>query len=301
MRFSSCLLFALITMLPSAVVYCETVPNPLIQQADQFLVGKDYKHAADLFEKILAGDSTLGDVWFKLGQCYQELGEDQKAMDAYDNAEKNHFPAMNLYYRRSRLFARLHQKDKSFELLNALAGIGFSNAERIKDEKDLAGLQSDARFGELLKKIEDNAHPCDKPDFRNFDFWVGEWDVTSAGSPVGSSSIQRILNSCVIFENFTSFSGYAGKSFNSYDPDKKEWRQYWIDNSGSYVEFVGHFADGQLVYEADSSNPDGTKVHRKMTFVKLTNDRVRQFSVQTADGGKTWTPEYDLLYIKKKD
>jgi hypothetical protein len=104
----------------------------------------------------------------------------------------------------------------------------------------------------------------------------------------------------VILENYTGVSGYAGKSFNSYDPQTKQWRQYWIDNSGSVVEFHGSYGANQLVYEADSANPDGTKVHRKMTFVKLPDNRVRQFSVATQDGGKTWSPEYDLLYTRKK-
>jgi len=198
------------------------------------------------------------------------------------------------------LYAKLNQNDKAFELLNSLASMGFSSAERIKNEKDFASLQSDSRFGKLLKKVDQNAHPCERSEFRNFDFWVGEWDVTAAGSPAGSSSIQKILNNCVILENYSSVSGYAGKSFNSYDPHTTEWTQYWIDNAGASVEFHGKYADGQLVYESDSVNPDGAKIHRKMTFVKLSENQVRQFSVQTQDGGKTWTPEYDLLYTRKR-
>jgi tetratricopeptide (TPR) repeat protein len=274
--------------------------DSIVKEADQYLASKDYTKAAGLYQQALASDKTSPQLWFKLGQCYQELGEDQKALDAYDQAEKNHLPPTSLYFRRSRLFAKLGQKDKALELLNSLVSLGFSNPDRIKSEKDFASVQSDSRFAELLKKMDQNAHPCDGPEFRNFDFWVGEWDVTATGSAVASSSIQKILNDCVILENYSSFSGYAGKSFNSYDPQKKEWQQYWIDSAGSSIEFHGKYADGQLVYESDSVNPDGTKIKRKMTFVKLSDNQVRQFSVQTKDGGKTWTPEYDLLYTRKR-
>ena len=299
MRLSFYLSLALVALL-SVTASSETSKDPLFDQADKFLASKDYAHAADLYRQILAKDSSSSDAWFKLGECYQERGEDQKALDAYDNAEKNHLPGTLLHYRRARLYAELHQTNKAFENLNALAGLGFSSVDRIKNQKEFASLQSDARFAELLKKVDDNAHPCEKVDFRNFDFWVGEWDVTAAGSPQGTSSIQKILNNCVILENYTSLSGYAGKSFNSYDPDKKEWTQYWIDNSGATIEFHGHYADGQMIYESDTINPDGTKAHRKMTFVKLSDNQVRQFSVQTQDGGKSWTPEYDLLYTRKR-
>ncbi len=300
MRRKLCLLSIIVALTTASIGDGQTSGNAIVDQADKYLVAKDYAHAADLYQQILASNSASGDVWFKLAQCYQELGEDQKALDAFDQAEKNHFPAPTLLYRRSRLYAKMHQTEKAFELLNSLASLGFSNVDRVKNEKDLQSLQSDSRYAELLKKLDQNAHPCEGTDFRNFDFWVGEWDVTAAGQPAGTSSVQRILNNCVILENYSGQSGYAGKSFNSYDPDKKEWRQYWIDNSAGVVEFHGHYADNQLVYQADSKNPDGTMAHRKMTFVKLPDGRVRQFSVQTMDGGKTWIPEYDLLYTKKQ-
>jgi tetratricopeptide (TPR) repeat protein len=290
------LIFCLLTTFTTV---CAETPSK-VEEADQYLKSKDYGKAAMLYQQILDSDKSQGNVWFKLGQCYQEQGQDQKALDAYQEAEKNQFPASSLHIRKSRLYARLHQNDKALELLDSLASLGFSNVDRVKNEKDFASLESDSRFGEIMKKIDHNAHPCETAEFKDFDFWVGEWDVTSAGSPAGSSRIQKILNNCVILENYSGTSGYEGKSFNSYDPKTKQWHQYWIDNSGSSVDFRGKYADGQLVYEADSENPDGSKVHRKMTFVKLAEDRVRQFSVQTQDGGKTWNPEYDLLYIRKK-
>jgi len=34
--------------------------------------------------------------------------------------------------------------------------------------------------------------PCESiPQYKQFDFWIGEWDVTAEGRKVGDSSIQR--------------------------------------------------------------------------------------------------------------
>lgn len=48
-----------------------------------------------------------------------------------------------------------------------------------------------------------SAAPCkSKPECRQFDFWVGEWDVQNPqGQPAGTSSVRLILGDCVIFEN----------------------------------------------------------------------------------------------------
>jgi len=36
-----------------------------------------------------------------------------------------------------------------------------------------------------------------------------------------------------------------------------------------------------------------------MTLFNLGPDRVRQLSEQTVDGGKTWSTQYDFIYIRK--
>lgn len=43
--------------------------------------------------------------------------------------------------------------------------------------------------------------------------------------------------------------------------------------------------------------PDGKPCARRLTFTPLSGKRVRQFSQGTSDGGKTWSTEYDLIYV----
>ena len=144
-------------------------------------------------------------------------------------------------------------------------------------------------------------HSCvSTPEHRQFDFWIGEWDVFQGEQKVAESSIQNILDGCVIYENYSQADGYTGRSFNFYDRHLRKWRQTWVDATGMVSEFAGEIKDGNLFYEGESHYSDGTKALRRMTFTKLAQDRVSQVSEISRDGGKTWKPYYDLLYARKK-
>jgi hypothetical protein len=147
------------------------------------------------------------------------------------------------------------------------------------------------------------AKPCESdPAFRAFDFWIGDWDVQRTGvprAPVGASSrIEKILDGCVLLENWSPPNGHAGRSFNTYNRFRKQWEQYWVDAGGRITFYTGNFReDGNLYYEADQ--PD-TSSKVRMTFFNQGPDQVRQLGHRSTDGGRTWTVSYDLTYIRKK-
>ena len=150
--------------------------------------------------------------------------------------------------------------------------------------------------------------PCSRPEFRQFDFWIGEWEAFAPnGNKGGDSKISLILDSCVILEEWTSVNAqqgliYTGKSFNSYNAASKQWQQTWTDNTGNTTEFLrGEGSNGKIIYYADKvAGPQGKTFMRRLTFTKLSADKVRQFSELSNDEGKTWTAEYDLEYRRKK-
>ena len=148
---------------------------------------------------------------------------------------------------------------------------------------------------------ERKTHPCRfAPEYRQFDFWVGEWDVTQKGKPAGQSSIQLILEDCIIFENWTGASGYSGKSFNLYNAHTGKWQQKWVDSSGQLIEFEGGLKDGAMILIGDSIDEEGKKAITRMTFTNPDKDHVRQLWDQSTDNGKTWTVLFDGLYTRKK-
>src|SRR5690349_7331127 len=125
--------------------------------------------------------------------------------------------------------------------------------------------------------------PCTTdPIYRQFDFWIGEWDVYAKnGKKAGDSKIDLILDSCIILENWKSANisqgvYYAGKSFNAYNSTTKQWQQTWVDNVGGTTEFLeGHFENKKMIFHTKpfQFNKD-TLAIRRLTFYNLSVDKV---------------------------
>jgi hypothetical protein len=150
--------------------------------------------------------------------------------------------------------------------------------------------------------------PCSNPVYRQFDFWIGEWEAFAVnGKKAGDSKISVILDSCVIFEEWTSANitqgiRYAGKSFNTYNNITKQWQQTWVDNVGGSTEFLtGNSEKDKIVFQTGSFPfSKDTMAIRKLTFYNLGKEKVRQHGEISKDNGKTWTTEYDLEYRRRK-
>jgi len=146
--------------------------------------------------------------------------------------------------------------------------------------------------------------PCtNNPVYRQFDFWIGDWEAFGVnGKKQGDSHIERLLDSCVILENWTGAGGYSGKSYNTFNSGTQKWQQYWVDNAGGVTEyFNGHFEDNKMIMETfNVKQQDGKVKIMRMTFFNLGPDKVRQFGQSSADNGQTWTTDFDLEYRRKK-
>src|SRR5262249_17794032 len=89
-------------------------------------------------------------------------------------------------------------------------------------------------------------NPCALPEQRQLDFWVGEWDLTWPGNNAGevqhgTNSIHRVLDNCVVEENFSGEKDMRlrGRSVSIFDTRAGKWKQTWVDNEGGYLDFVG--------------------------------------------------------------
>jgi hypothetical protein len=157
--------------------------------------------------------------------------------------------------------------------------------------------------------MEAQKSPCTTdPVYRQFDFWIGEWDVYAKnGKKAGDSKIDLILDSCIILENWKSANVsqgvyYAGKSFNTYNSTSKQWQQTWVDNVGGSTEFLeGHFENNKMILQTKPFQfSKDTVAVRRLTFYKLDVNKVRQHGEISKNGGRTWSTEYDLEYRRKK-
>ncbi len=277
-----------------------TVITPEMRaEANRFYQAADWAKAAAEYEKIVAIEPKNPNANYRLGLTLLNLNkntEAQKHLDIAVTTSPNPVFALAL----ARAYARANNKAKAFETIEKSTTVGGIAPETLTSEMDFAAWKDDAQYRELLRKSDLAVNPCKaSPEFRQFDFWIGEWDVKNPqGVPSGSSSIQLILGQCTIFENWSG-GGSNGKSFNIYDTNDKKWHQTYVDDKGTFSHYVGGLVDGKMVVVADTVVA-GKKTWAKMTFSKMPNGDVRQFGENSTDDGKTWVASFDLIYSRKK-
>jgi len=142
--------------------------------------------------------------------------------------------------------------------------------------------------------------PCASPEHRQFDFWVGDWNVkdTATGAPAGHNLITLEQGSCVLQEHWTDSGGSTGTSFNIYYAGDKQWHQTWVDSTGLLLRLDGGLVDGKMVLTGKRVNRAGKVVTDRIVWTPEPNGDVRQVWDYTADDGKTWLPVFDGTYVR---
>jgi tetratricopeptide (TPR) repeat protein len=275
-------------------------------KADEMYQAKNWPEAARLYEGIAAAQPKNFRAWYRLGVSLHGLGKQDEAIGAYQKCLQAAGPAGATEYGIGVAYASKRDTESAFKYLQKAAEDGFNDAARLSGDEELSTLHSDSRFAKIVEQANHNLKPCAYNSInRQFDFWVGEWQVETAdgATPAGDSKIELILGDCVIQENWTSAgnTGYQGKSYNIYNPDLRRWEQFWNDNAGGMIHFYGELKDGVMDYYTDEiPQKDGTKLKRHLQFIPMGPDKVRQFSRGSTDSGKTWNVEYDFIYNRKK-
>lgn len=263
----------------------------------------NWAKALPAFEALVKSEPNNPRAVFGLAVALHETGKPSEAIPLLMRAQTlGYQPAQQIRFRLARAYVKSGDRSKALSELEQLAAAGFTNLP-VFQNPDLAPLKGDPKYDAVVAQVAKNLHPCDgDPSFRKFDFWIGDWDVQQTGvprAPQGASShIERILDGCVIFENWNPGSaGPSGKSFNTFNTTTRKWEQYWVDGTGRITHYIGEFRDdGNLYYEADQF---GSSNKLRMTFFNQGPTQVRQLGHISTDGGKTWTVSFDLTYVKK--
>ena len=150
--------------------------------------------------------------------------------------------------------------------------------------------------------------PCSDIRQKQMDFWLGDWVLTWPGNKAGEvahgkNMVKRIMDGCVVQENFSGedSSPLRGTSVSLFDLNSGKWKQTWVDNEGSYLDFVGEFnaKDGQMILARESAKPDGTKSMQRMVFKNISHDEFDWSWEASSDEGKTWTVQWPIHYKRQ--
>lgn len=136
---------------------------------------------------------------------------------------------------------------------------------------------------------------CAQADYHQFDFWLGEWNVTEHGQPAGHSRIEAILKHCAIAEHWSGAQGGDGKSYNAFDPSTGQWQQFWVSERGTTLLLRGGLRGKAMVLEGEHV-VGGAARRERITWTPNDDGSVRQRWDQSGDDGKTWSTVFDGLY-----
>jgi hypothetical protein len=146
------------------------------------------------------------------------------------------------------------------------------------------------------------AKPCSTPEYRQFDFWLGSWEVKNPkGEVEGTNQIDTVQNGCALQEHWDDHQGMTGTSFTFYNKGDHKWRQTWVDNQGGSLVLTGDFSGGKLVLsgEMPSRREAGKTILHRITWTPVDANHVRQFWEVSQDHGKTWGVNFDGMYNRK--
>jgi tetratricopeptide (TPR) repeat protein len=291
--------------LSSGVLAQQTQPaakSPAMQAADSLFQGKKWAEAARSYEEVTKAEPANAEAWFNYGMSLYSMDKFAEAAAVFTKANEagkgTRIGRLSLY-NIAASYARAGEKEKALDSLsrmvatNPLFGIGIAT------DADFESLRAEPRFKEAALTVEKAQKPCMfEAGYRQFDFFMGDWDVFVQGRKVGESHTKVLQQGCIIEENWVT-PIQTGQSFNFYNPVTKKWHQSYMDSNGGNYMMDGEYKDGALRYEGFIYSPQG-QIPVRMTFYNLEPGKLRQTSETSSDGGKTWVQGWDGLYVRQK-
>lgn len=277
----------------------------LADLANQSYQAKEWQAAVDAYETLILDAQSNGQYLYRLGVSRRHLGQFQAAVNALEKARQAGIPGRFVDLEMARLFTERKDLVMAVEKLQLAGEQGFGNVLQIEQDPELAALVGSDGFDEAMQVIKKNSAPCEYvARARDFDFWIGEWEVYDRDRTVkyGENTITRKDRGCYLYEQWVSAAGNPGSSMNYYDPGQQRWRQHWVGAGGSIIDIYGGLVDGSMILKGRiySVNPPSDSAFRG-TWTPLADGRVRQFLEQSKDNGKTWVPWFDGYYQRKPE
>lgn len=273
-------------------------------EANALFQAEKWAEAAAAYEAVVLDEPDNTTAWARLAVSARKAERYDTALNALEKAEEQGFGAIQIGVERVRLDVLTGDTDAAIEKLQALLDAGFTAVAFIRNDPILGSLAGNEAFDRMTDELEKLAYPCENdPAFAEFDFWIGEWDVHTAGGQVaGSNVIAREQRGCYLSENWTSASGGRGHSINYVDKITGEWVQIWNSEGGAQISIRGGMTDeGMLLIGTLHNVASNTTKPFRGLWTPLDDGRVRQYFEQSDDNSETWVSWFEGFYTRKSD
>jgi hypothetical protein len=143
---------------------------------------------------------------------------------------------------------------------------------------------------------------CTAPEYRQFDFWIGDWDTFELNDReqiVARCRVDSILDGCALREVYEQRDGLTGQSFTIYDLARKVWHQSWVTNRGQLLVLEGGVEGDRMVLTGADRSADGKPILLRGVWMRREGG-VRETADTSSDGGRTWKPLFDVVFRPHK-
>lgn len=277
-----------------------TGAEELQRAGEEAFAQEDWARATELFEALVRADPESGHGWLRLGSSLQAQGAYEESLEPLARAEALGFQLHSVHLRMARSHAALGNHRQSVDRLEQLAAMGFANPGAVRSFPEFESLVDRADYQSAVREMDRNANPCmNDPAYGRLAFWVGEWDVVLTGTDqaAGMNRIERVSRDCVLVEHWMNTGGRGGKSLTFYDAGRGTWRQLFVFDSGTVVDYdTGVLREDALVFTGVAMTPAGQESLRRMTLAPGSGGTVHQLIEASWDGGTTWSVAFDAQY-----
>ena len=209
------------------------------EDADALFAAGEWDEAAVAYEALLSAEQSNANNWFNFAHALHSQEDFAGARDAFKKAiDAGYQPAARARLRLARVLMSMGEEHDALKELEEIAKTGGPSGRYLLTVAEFEPLLENARFKAVVKALT----ACTDDEYRHFDFWLGEWDVTAAGNaqPTAASRISSKQDGCVVLEEYSVGTAFTGMSINFYDNVKETWHQTWMSNAG-----------GRFIWKAD--------------------------------------------------
>ncbi|HEU0151788.1 MAG TPA: hypothetical protein VFQ84_00435 [Arenimonas sp.] len=142
---------------------------------------------------------------------------------------------------------------------------------------------------------------CTAAEHRQFDFWLGEWEVTrpDTGAVLGHSQVTTIAGGCALHEHWRSARGGDGQSLNAFDRARGTWSQFWTGVDGTVLRLEGGLRGNAMVLEGELPAANGGRQRQRITWTPADDGSVAQHWEVSNDDGQAWTTSFLGIYRRR--
>ncbi len=248
------------------------------------------------------GATAEADSLFNVGVGQQARGDLDAAARSFERSIAAGAQGFVPHLRLARVRALQRNVKAAMAELDGIAKSSFApqfSHLYLTQQPDFDAIRSDPGFVRLTKQLENARFPCrENPEAHQLDFWLGQWVVSSSGGGTGAhSDISATVEHCAIIEKWTDQFGGTGTSMNFFDPGSRLWRQIYVADGGTILDYAGTFHDGAMWF--DSVRPIiGNGPKTRLVFHRVGADTVRQVFESSTDDGRSWKSTWEGVYVR---